>query len=288
VTETSYRPGLGRLTGRVALVTGAGRGQGRSHAVALAREGADVVICDVNLGYKHAGYTINRPGDLAETARLVEQEDRRCLTFDANVRDFDAMQAMVDSAIGELGRLDVVVANAGIDSYAPVQEMSSEQWHDVVDTNLTGVFNTIRAAAPVMVTARTGSIVAISSAVGRIGSGNNAAYSAAKWGVIGLVKSAAIDLGPHFVRVNAVCPGYISTEMINNDLLPPLFFPHTEAPTNAMVDNVINERFHFIPVGRLPAEEVSNAVVFLASDESRFISGSTIDVSAGWSASWTA
>ncbi|MFC5947453.1 mycofactocin-coupled SDR family oxidoreductase [Pseudonocardia lutea] len=279
---------MGRMEGKVALVTGAGRGQGRAHAVALAREGADIVAVDFNGTFDHVAYSVNHPGDLAETTRLVEATSRRCLPVECDVRSVEGMRAAVARTLAELGRIDVAVANAGIDSYAPVHEMTPEQWRDIVDVNLTGVFNTLSAVAPHMIERRRGSIIGISSSVGRLGAGNNAAYCAAKWGVIGLVKSAAIDLGPHLVRVNAVCPGYISTGMIDNGLLPPLFFPHEEAPTEEMVDQVVNERYHFIPAGRLAPEEVSAAVVFLASDEARYISGSTVDVNAGWSAAYSA
>jgi SDR family mycofactocin-dependent oxidoreductase len=279
---------VGRMNGKVALVTGAGRGQGRAHAVALAREGADVIICDFHGTFDHVEYSINDPDDLEETKRLVEGEGSKCLSFISDVRILDDLQAVVAESVSELGRIDVAVANAGIDSYAQVHQMAAEQWRDIIDVNLTGAFNTVRAVAPHMVENRRGSIIAISSSVGRLGAGNNAAYCASKWGVIGLVKSAAIDLGPHMIRVNAVCPGYISTGMIDNGLLPPLFFPHDDNPTEEMVDGVVNERFHFMPVGRLAPEEVSAAVVFLASDDARYISGSTVDVNAGWSAAYSA
>ena len=276
------------LYGKVALVTGGGRGQGRAHAVALAQAGADIVICDVNRTFPHLAYAPNRPGDMAETVAAVEALGRRAAYHDCDVRDLDALTQVAGTTVDRFGRLDVVVANAGIDSYAPVHEMSAEQWKDITDVNLTGVFNTIRATAPHLVERGGGSIVTISSAVGKIGVGNNPAYVAAKWGVIGLTKSAAIDLGRFGVRVNAVCPGYVSTEMIDNGTLPPLFFPDAVEPTEEMVDQIIRERFTQLPVARLEPEEVSRAVVFLATDDSRYISGTTIDVTAGWSASFTA
>ncbi|NIH82248.1 mycofactocin-coupled SDR family oxidoreductase [Amycolatopsis viridis] len=276
------------LDGKVAFVTGGGRGQGRSHALAFARAGAKVAFCDFTGSFDHTAYAINRPGDIAETEKLVKAAGGECLAIEADVRSLPEMERAVGEIVERWGRLDIAVANAGIDSYTPVQAMTAQQWQDTIDVNLTGVFNTIRAVSPRMVEQRSGSIVGISSSVGKVGTANNPAYIASKWGVIGLVKAAAVDLGPHFVRVNAVCPGYISTEMINNGTLPPMFFPDNPDATEDDVTSYVNWAVHTIPAGRLDSEEVSNAVLFLSSDQSRYISGSTIDVNAGWSARFTA
>ena len=275
------------LNGKVAFVTGGGRGQGRAHALAFARAGAKVAFCDFTGSFDHLAYPVNRPGDIAETERLVEAEGGECLALEADVRSLPEVQSAVDQVLDRWGRVDVAVANAGIDSYAPVQEMTAQQWQDIIDVNLTGVFNTIRAVSPQMIEQRSGSIIGISSSVGKLGTANNPAYITSKWGVIGLVKAAAVDLGPHFVRVNAVCPGYIATEMINNGTLPPMFFPGNPDATEDDVTDYVNWTVHTIPAGRLDSEEVSHAVLFLASDEARYISGSSIDVNAGWSARFT-
>ncbi|WP_003891788.1 SDR family NAD(P)-dependent oxidoreductase [Mycolicibacterium smegmatis] len=276
-----------KLEGKTVLITGGGRGMGRTHAQLMAREGASIVTCDINHGYAHAGYSINDPGDLAETTRLVEAEGAKCLSVYADVRDPQQLGDLVARGIDQFGQIDAVVANAGIQSYNTIDKMSDEEWRDVVDTNLTGVFNTLRAIASHFIERKAGSFVATSSAIGRSGGGNMAGYAASKWGVIGLIKNAAIELGRYNVRCNAVCPGYISTPMINNDLLPHLYFPDHDNPTDEMVDEVLNTRFHFIPAGRIDPVEVARVMVFLASDESRFISGSTIDVNAGGSATYT-
>lgn len=279
---------MGRLEGKVAIVTGAGRGMGRAHAVALAEEGADLVLADIEGQLPAVEYELNAPGDLEETAALVGELGGRCLAELADVRDLAAMEALAARAREELGRIDVMVANAGTFASARVHEMTSEQWDTVLDVDLTGVFNSIRAVAPTMVVQGSGRIVAISSVAGRAGYGNLANYCAAKWGVIGLIKAAAIDLGPHNVTVNAVCPGQVDTPLLDNDALLELWFPEAENPTAADMDELILTTMHHIPVPRLEPREVSKAVVFLASEEARYVSGTTIDVSAGMAANYTA
>jgi NAD(P)-dependent dehydrogenase (short-subunit alcohol dehydrogenase family) len=197
------------------------------------------------------------------------------------------MQRVADRAVEELGRIDIMVANAGAFSSAPVHEMTAEQWDVVIDVDLTGVFNSIRSVAPTMVAQRSGRIVAISSVAGRAGYGNLSNYCAAKWGVIGLVKASAIDLGPYGITVNAVCPGQTDTPLLDNDALLKLWFPDMEHPTSEDMDHLILTTMHHIPVARLPPDEVSNAIVFLASEGARYVSGCTIDIAAGMAANYT-
>lgn len=228
------------------------------------------------------------PGDLETTAELVEKEGRKALLAPADVTDIDRLQEVVDIAAADLGGVDILVANSGVVSYAPVQEMSREQWDTCIAIMLTGVFNSLRVVAPRFVEQKSGRFIATASAVGRQGIGSNAADVAAKWGVIGLVKTAAIDLGRYRVTCNAVCPGMVNTPMLNNEMTVKLFYPDDPDATMDGVDELIDGQFHPILGGALEPEEISHAVVFLASEEARFISGSTIDVSAGWSASYTA
>ena len=224
---------MGSLDGRVALITGGARGQGRSHAVALAREGADIVVCDWFGGLEGIRYPLSTPEDLEQTVALVEAEDRRCLAAEADVRDLAALEQLVARATAELGRVDIACANAGIatTSGQAVYEMSAETWRQVVDIDLTGVFNTIRAVGPGMVERRYGRIIATSSMMGRTGGAHIAGYAAAKWGVIGLVKCAAHDFAPYGVTVNAIAPGNVDTPMIQNDAIRRLMRPDLENPT---------------------------------------------------------
>lgn len=272
---------MGRLDGKVAIVTGAGRGMGRAHAVALAREGADVVVCGIEHDLPGLKFKLWSPGDLEETVRLVEQEGQRAIKVAADVGNFDDMQHVADTAIAEFGKIDIMVANAGIVAYGRIYEMPKEDWDVVVHVLLTGVWNSIRVCAPHFVEQCSGRFIATSSAIGKMGTGNNTNYGTAKWGVIGLVKAAAVDLGPYNVTCNAVCPGYVSTPLLDNDLTLSVFFPGQESKTMEDMDEQIRGTHHFLPVGRLDPSEISKAIVFLASDDARYISGSTVDVSAG-------
>jgi SDR family mycofactocin-dependent oxidoreductase len=281
------RPDDAPFAGRVAVITGAARGQGRSHALEFARLGADVAICDLAHDLGSVGYPLGTPADLAETARQVEGEGRRCLSKVADVRDLDAMIAFVDEAHDVLGSVDVLVANAGVSALASICTMDATQWSETVDTNLTGVFNAIRAAAPHMRRQRWGRIIAISSMMGRSSNPGIPAYVASKWGVIGLCKSVAFELAAFGVTVNAVAPGNVSTPMIHNDTLYGLMRPDLDHPTREDVAPGM-AALHVQPVPWLEPEEITAAVVFLASEGARHITGSVIDVDAGASARFTA
>ena len=274
------------FVGRVALITGAARGQGRSHAKELARLGADVAVTDLCRDLDSVGYPLSRPDDLAETVRLVEEQGRRCLSAVADVRDLEAMVELADGVRSELGSLDILVANAGISTLGSICTMDAAQWSETIDTNLTGVFNAIRACAPHMRRQRWGRIIGISSMMGRSSNPGIPAYVASKWGVIGLCKSVAYELAGFGVTVNAIAPGNVSTPMIHNDVLYGLMRPDLDHPTREDVAPGM-AALHVQPVPWIEPEDITAAVVYLASEAARYVTGSVIDVDAGASARFT-
>jgi len=279
--------GAGQFAGRVAVITGGARGQGRSHAVELARQGADIAVVDRCADLDTVTYPLATPDDLAETVRLVEAEGRHCISAVADVRDLEAMIAFVDGVAGEFGSVDIMVANAGISTLGSIFELDAAGWSETVDTNLGGVFNALRAAAPHMRRQRWGRMVTISSMMGRSANPLIVAYCAAKWGVIGLTKSVAHEMAHSNVTVNAIAPGNVSTDMVHNEMLYNLMRPDLEHPTKEDVAGVM-ATLHVQPVPWLEAEEITSAVVFLCSEGARHITGAVLDVSAGASARFTA
>ncbi len=280
-------PGAGQFAGRVAVITGGARGQGRSHAVELARQGADIALVDRCADLGTVTYPLATPEDLAETVRLVQAEGRRCVAATADVRDLEAMMAFVDGVVDDLGSVDILVANAGVSTLGSIFDLDADGWSETVDVNLTGVFNAMRAVAPHMRRNRWGRIIAISSMMGRSANPLIPAYCASKWGVIGLTKSVAHEMAHVGVTVNAIAPGNISTDMIHNDMLYGLMRPDLEHPTRDDVAGIMAS-LHVQPVPWLEAEEITAAVVFLCSDGARHMTGSVIDVDAGASARFTA
>jgi SDR family mycofactocin-dependent oxidoreductase len=271
------------LQGQVAFITGGARGQGRSHALAFAEQGADIVICDLCENLGAAGYPLSTKDDLAETVALVEATGRTCLSAVADTRDPDAIDALVADAVERFGRIDILVANAGICGNTSVQKTTNSGWSEVLDTNLTGVFNSIRAVSGTMIKQRSGRIVAVASMMGRSATPNNVAYITSKWGVIGLVKASAQDLAGYGITVNAVAPGNIATPMAQNETLYKMVRPDLESPTLTDVEPVM-KMLHVQPVAYLEASEVTDVISFLVSPAARHITGSVIDINAGASA----
>jgi SDR family mycofactocin-dependent oxidoreductase len=273
---------MGRVEGKVAFITGAARGQGRSHALRLAEEGADIIAVDLCEPVKTAPYGMPTPDDLAETAKLVEDHDRRIVTRQADVRDLAQLQAAVQEGISELGHIDIVCANAGIASFAPSLEMEENVWDEMIDINLSGVWRTIRAAVPPMVErGQGGSVIITSSVAGLFGFPNLSAYSSAKHGVVGLMRTLAQELAPYMIRVNTVNPTTVDTPMINNDAFYGLIRPDLPAASrDEMGEAMIG--LNSLPIPWVEAMDISNAVLFLASDEARYVTGLTMTVDAGF------
>jgi (+)-trans-carveol dehydrogenase len=282
---------MGRLDDKVAFITGGARGQGRSHAVRLAQEGAHIILVD-SVGGREAypwctAYPMATKADLIETGRLVESTGRGVVAREADVRDVDSLREAVAEGIAKFGRLDIVSANAGISPYTAMPEtwnVTDERWNDVIDVNLRGVRNTIRAtAAPMIEAGNGGSIVITSSGAGLKGVYGLSDYCSSKFGVIGLARSLAKEIAPHNIRVNVIAPGTVRTDMVINEGLFRMFRPDLEAPTEADVAAVFTQ-MSMLPIPWVDPIDISNALVFLASDEARYITGVTLPVDGGSSA----
>jgi SDR family mycofactocin-dependent oxidoreductase len=275
------------LEGRGAVITGAARGIGRATAVALAREGADVAAIDVAQPIEGNPQTTGTQEELAETARAVEALGRRCLPIEADVRRYAEMEGAMRAAVDEFGGLGIVIANAGIALHAPLERMTEEQWRLVLDVNLTGTFNTVRAAAPHLIERRWGRIVAVSSVGGRAGTPGVAAYSSSKWGQISLVKTAALELGGYGITANAVCPTSVDTPLFRSDaqyrdMVPNLYEQETSfKEREEAVKRMMSTQVHALPVPWVDPEDIANAIEFLVSEKARYISGEVLDVAAG-------
>lgn len=267
---------MGALDGKVAVITGGARGQGRSHAVRLAREGADIVVCDLEAPIATVPYQLSTPGDLEETARLVEKEGRRCLFLVADVRDTAAMTEVADRAMSEFGRIDILLANAGILSLSDwTWELTDEQWDDMIDVNLTGVFKACRAVVPHILSGqRGGSIVITSSIAGLKGVAGCTHYTAAKHGIVGLMRVLARELAPSSIRVNTLHPTGVDSPMSNNDFFPRWLDEHKDLG-DAM-------RFNLMPVDAMPMSDVSDAVAWLVSDQAKWVTGVALPIDAGF------
>jgi SDR family mycofactocin-dependent oxidoreductase len=271
----------GRVEGKVAFITGAARGQGRSHALRLAEEGADIIAVDLCEDIKSVDYPLATRADLAETVRLVEALGRRAVAREADVRDTESLRAAVDAGVAELGRLDIVSANAGILSNGQSHELSEETWGDMIDINLSGVWRTCKVAIPHLIAGGRGGSIILTSSVAGLRSYNGVShYVSAKHGVVGLMKTLAQELAPHSIRVNTVNPTQVDTAMIQNDSMYHLFVPDVENPTREQF-GAASAATILLPVDWVESIDVSNAVLFLASDEARYITGQNIRVDAG-------
>lgn len=272
---------MGKLEGKVAFITGAARGQGRSHAIRLAQEGADIIAVDICEDVDTVPYKGATEADLAETVKEVEALDRRIVAHKADVRDYNSLKAALDDGIAQLGRLDIVSANAGIFSSAPAVDLTEEQWGQMIDINLSGVWRTCKAAVPHLIEGgRGGSIIITSSTAGLKGGPNFAHYVSAKHGVVGLMRTLALELAPHSIRVNSIHPTMVDTDMVQNDALYRLFLPASENPTKEEFA-AISQATQAMPIPWVESVDISNALLFLASDEARYITGVTLPVDAG-------
>src|SRR5215469_1147002 len=271
------------LDGKVAFVTGAARGQGRSHAVRLAQEGCDIIAIDACATPEWLTYPLATRDDLAVTVKEVEALDRRIVAAVADVRDLTAIAAAVSSGVAALGgRLDIVCANAAIISWPmSTWEMDVGQWRELVDVNLTGVFITLKAAIPHMIAAGNGGSIALTSSGAALISGPGLAdYKAAKAGVLSLTRTLACELAEHFIRVNAICPTAVDTPMIQNEGVYRSFRPDLPNPGREDVKAGF-QTMNLLPIPWVDAADVSNAIVWLASDAARYITGVTLPVDAG-------
>jgi (+)-trans-carveol dehydrogenase len=271
----------GRVEGKVAFITGAARGQGRSHALRLAAEGADIIAVDLCEDIKSVDYPLASRADLDETVRQVEALGRRIVAREADVRDTESLQAAVEAGVAAFGRLDIVSANAGILSNGQSHELSEETWGDMIDINLSGVWRTCKAAIPHMIAGGRGGSIVLTSSVAGLRSYNGVShYVSAKHGVVGLMKTLAQELSPHSIRVNTVNPTQVDTAMIQNESMYHLFCPDIENPTRQDF-GAASAATILLPIDWVESIDVSNAVLFLASDEARYITGVALPIDAG-------
>ena len=265
-----------RQQGRVAFITGAARGQGRAHALRLAAEGADILALDLAGELPGVPYDSATPDDLAETARLVEALDRRILTHQGDVRDFEDTTSFVDAGVAELGRLDVVVANAGICIPATWDETTPAMFKDTMDVNVTGVWNTVMASAPHIVAGgRGGAIVLTSSYAGKKMQPFMIHYTTSKHAVTGMTRAFAAELGKHDIRVNSVHPGAVATPMGSGDMVTAIEHTNASNPKLALMGTT------FIDPPYAEADQIADAVAFLVSDEARFITAEHLSIDGG-------
>lgn len=272
---------MGRFDGKVAFITGVARGQGRSHAVRLAEEGCRIIGMDLCRNVPTVPYPGATSADLKETARLIEGAGSECVLAEADVRELGALERVVADGVQAFGRLDIVVANAGIASFAPALEMTEEMWSIMIDINLTGVWKSIKASVPSMIAAGNGGTVIITSSVGATYAHENVGhYSAAKAGLVQLMRVLAKELAPHRIRVNTVHPTSCATDMVLNEATFRLFLPDEPNPTREQYE-AAHAGLHVLPVALIEPIDVSNAIVYLASDDGRYVTGACHMISAG-------
>jgi (+)-trans-carveol dehydrogenase len=272
-----------RFHDRTVFITGAAHGMGRAHALAFAREGARIVMCDACYQYSTVPYPLARSEELSSLAFEIEQMGRPVLAAEVSVTDLTSMQALVEQAQRELGPIDILVANAGIYSFAPSWELTEEQWDETVGVDLKGVWIACKLCIPHMLSRRSGKIICVSSTAGLKGMANLAHYVAAKHGVLGLVKTLAIELAPYNINVNAICPTSVDTAMLSNQALYDVFAggPGPLASHEHMLE-LMNQLNLFSDRGLLSPEDISSVVLWLASEEARHLTGCALPVDAGY------
>jgi SDR family mycofactocin-dependent oxidoreductase len=271
----------GRLAGKTALITGAARGIGRAQAVRFAQEGAAIIAVDVCGPVETVMVPHSTRADLEETARLVEEAGGRVTTETVDVRDLDGLRALAECGAARFGGLDIVCATAGITSKGAAVELSEDQWRTMLDVNLTGVWHTCTAAIPHLIDRGAGAIVLVSSIAGLRGLLGVSHYVAAKHGVVGLMRTLAMELAPHGVRVNTVHPTNVDTPMIQNDMVRSSFRPDLDHPPTRAEFAEAATRMNMLPIPWVDADDVANASLFLASDEARYITSVSLPVDAG-------
>jgi SDR family mycofactocin-dependent oxidoreductase len=274
---------MGRVEGKVAFITGAARGQGRSHAIRLAQEGADIIAVDLAAQVGSVPYPMATPDDLAQTVKEVEALDRRIIATEANVLNYAALKQALDDGVAELGRLDIVSANAGIVSYGRAEDLPEQTWQDMIDINLTGSWHAAKAAIPhLRAGGRGGSIIFTSSIAGLMAMENTGHHTSAKHGIVGVMRTLALELAPDMIRVNSVHPTSVNTDMSHNAATYTLFAP--DLAEKDRTKERLSERFQTLnglPIPWVEPVDISNAVLWLASDESRYVTGVTLPVDAG-------
>jgi SDR family mycofactocin-dependent oxidoreductase len=275
---------MGQLDGRVAFITGGARGQGRAHALALAAEGADVVVTDIAADLPELGYPLASADDLAETVKLVEAYGVRAEGLQVDARDTEQLNEAVARTVADFWSLDILVANHGVIDFSTVEETSDALWHSIIETNLTGVFKAIRAVIPQMRHQKFGRIVATTSMGARNTAPNMGHYIAAKWGVIGLVKTAALELASDGITVNALAPGAVETDLFFNQSTYDIFVPDIANPTEADFRRRLDELDYGLNGVRfLQPEDVSRALLYLVTDRG-LMTGQVLELGLGTSA----
>lgn len=275
---------MGLLDGKVAMITGGGRGQGRSHALTLAREGADILVCDICDEIEDVPYPLATEADLKETVRLVEELGRRVVAVKADVRNHKQVKAVVDRGISEFGKIDILIANAGVTSYHTLVELTEEQFDCVVDTNLKGVFNCINTVVPHMLRQNYGRVVATSSMSGRQGQYSLGHYDASKWGIIGMIKALSLETAKNGITANCILPTSVNTGMLHNATTYRLFLPGLDSNPSLEQVGEVFKTLNPMEIPWVEPEDIANAALFLVTDSARYINGETLAVSAGWSA----
>jgi SDR family mycofactocin-dependent oxidoreductase len=273
----------GAVTGKVALITGGARGHGRSHALALASVGADSAFLDIGSNVPGIGYDLANENDIDETRQLIERTGVRCMARPVDTRDRDVLGAFIDEVAASFSRVDILIANHGVVAVSPVETMTFDQWDAVIGINLTGVFNVTRFVLPHMRPQGWGRIVVTSSMAGKTGVPELADYAASKWGLIGFVKSLALETAKQGITVNAICPCMVNTPILHNSVMYGMFRPDLDAPT---LDDVI-EGFSAMQEQGIPwvePEDITDTIMFLVSDGAKRITGETLSVASGQNA----